>query len=115
MEILCVILATDESSYSSLSEDSYEYYQTDIFDQLPSIQASRPEQNRLGGLESEEKLDHGHLSRGPRDKTFTQPLRNLALCIQAKRDARWARFTHVSASFHPHIFFDKYYRKMSSF
>ncbi|XP_056227612.1 transmembrane channel-like protein 7 [Seriola aureovittata] len=92
-------LLSDESTHSTLSLDSdYEYYHTEIFDQLPSIQACRPEQNRQGVLEVCEvyqgspepgdKLINGHLSRGPRDKLSTQPLRNLAMCIQAKRDTR---------------------------
>ncbi|XP_022611181.1 transmembrane channel-like protein 7 isoform X1 [Seriola dumerili] len=92
-------LLSDESTQSTLSLDSdYEYYQTEIFDQLPSIQACRPEQNRQGVLEvcevyqgspePGEKLINGHLSRGPRDKLSMQPLRNLAMCIQAKRDTR---------------------------
>lgn len=79
---------------STLSSDSCEYYQTEIFDLLPSIQASRPEQNRhdfseetnQGGREAGEKS--GQLSRGPRDKTSMQPLRNLAMCIQGKRGAK---------------------------
>ncbi|CAK6973423.1 transmembrane channel-like protein 7 [Scomber scombrus] len=84
-------LLSEESACSTVSSDTYEYYQTEIFDQLPSIQATRPEQNR-----SEEQLEHGNLSRGPRDKASTVPLRNLAVCIQAKRDARERRKMQIS-------------------
>lgn len=84
-------LLSEESTYSSVSSDSCEYYQTEIFDQLPSIQASRPEQNR-----SEEQLEPGNQSRGPRDKASTVPLRNLAVSIQAKRDARERRKMQIS-------------------
>uniref|UniRef100_A0A3Q1ET00 Transmembrane channel-like protein n=1 Tax=Acanthochromis polyacanthus TaxID=80966 RepID=A0A3Q1ET00_9TELE len=86
-----------ESTQSTLSSDSCEYYQTEIFDQLPSVQASRPEQNRYGhleaceayqgGPESGERINQGHPSRGQRDKTSEEPLRNLAMCIQGKRSA----------------------------
>ncbi|XP_074485032.1 transmembrane channel-like protein 7 isoform X2 [Sebastes fasciatus] len=91
-------LLSEESSHSTVSSDSCEYYQTEIFDQLPSIQASRPEQDRRGsweaceahqsGPEAGERISHGHLSRGSKDKGSTQPLRNLVMCIQGKRDAR---------------------------
>lgn len=93
----CLFLA-DESIQSTLSSDSYEYYQTEIFDLLPSVQASRSEQNRQGALNASEAhegasgavedFSHSPVSRGPRDKTFLQPLRNLAMCMQAKRGAR---------------------------
>ncbi|XP_031609232.1 transmembrane channel-like protein 7 [Oreochromis aureus] len=95
-------LMSEESTVSTLSSDSCEYYQTEIFDLLPSIQASRPEQNRhdfseetnQGGREAGEKS--GQLSRGPRDKTSMQPLRNLAMCIQGKRGAKERRKLEVN-------------------
>ena len=87
-----VIFTTDEST---LSSESCEYYQTEIFDLLPSVQASRPDQNRHGPLEATEAYSavvkahsDSHLSRGSRDKAPLQPLRNLAMCLQAKRGAR---------------------------
>ncbi|XP_045904415.1 transmembrane channel-like protein 7 isoform X1 [Micropterus dolomieu] len=99
-------LLSDESTRSTVSSDSCEYYQTEIFDQLPSVQAIRAEQNRQGfgepcqanqgGSEPGEKISHGHLSRGPKDKTSTQPLRNLVMCIQGKRDARDRRKMQIS-------------------
>ncbi|XP_073328630.1 transmembrane channel-like protein 7 [Pagrus major] len=99
-------LMSDESIHSSLSSDSCEYYQTEIFDQLPSIQASRLEQSKQGlfeaceasqgGQEPGENISHGHLSRGPKDKASTQPLKNLAMCIQGKRDARDRRRMEIS-------------------
>ena len=90
---LCVILTTDESTHSTVSSDSCEYYQTEIFDQLPSIQASRPEQDRQGSWEACEDHQGGpgagqRISQGPKDKASTQPLRNMVMCIQGKRDAR---------------------------
>ncbi|KAL7405270.1 hypothetical protein ABVT39_026352 [Epinephelus coioides] len=97
-------LLSDESTQSTVSSDSCEYYQTEIFDQLPSIQASRPEQDRQGswetceayqgGPEAGERISHGHLSR---DKASTQPLRNLVMCIQGKRDARDRRKMQISS------------------
>lgn len=90
-------LVSVESNDSTLSSDSCEYYQTDIFDQLPSVQASRPEQSRWAASEPPPALpDRGCLSRGARDKTSTQPLRNLPLCIQAKRDTRERRNMQIS-------------------
>ncbi|XP_060906360.1 transmembrane channel-like protein 7 isoform X3 [Labrus mixtus] len=78
-------LLSEESTQSS---DSYEYYQTEIFDQLPSVQALRPVQAYQGGPELGKRISHGQLPPGPRDKTSTQPLRNLVTCIQGKRGAR---------------------------
>ncbi|KAK2815789.1 hypothetical protein Q5P01_026256 [Channa striata] len=98
-------LLSDESTHSTLSSDSCEYYQTEIFDQLPSIQASRPEHNRQGvlgpredyqGGPEPEEFSHGHRFRGPKDKASVQPLRNLAMCIQAKREARHRRKMQLS-------------------
>ncbi|XP_028262103.1 transmembrane channel-like protein 8 isoform X2 [Parambassis ranga] len=99
-----VRLLSDESVQSSLSSDSCEYYQTEIFDQLPSIQASRPNQSShvepcetsQGGPEPKEQLSHGHLSRGSKDKTSLQPLRNLPVCMQGKRTARDRRNMQIS-------------------
>ncbi|XP_031144700.1 transmembrane channel-like protein 7 [Sander lucioperca] len=100
-------LLSDESTHSTESSDSCEYHQTEIFDQLPSIQASRPEQDRQGhweasgayqgGPETGERISHGHLSRGPKDKASTQPLRNMVMCIQGKRDARDRRKMQISS------------------
>lgn len=88
-------LLSDESTQSTLSVDSCEYYQTEIFDMLPSMQASRPENNRQvyckdsevhhTGAGAEDALSFGTVSR---NRTSTQPLKNLAMCLQAKRDAR---------------------------
>ncbi|KAM8879880.1 transmembrane channel-like protein 7 [Spinachia spinachia] len=94
-------LLSEESTISAASLDSCEYYQTEIFDQLPSIQASRPEQVRQGlwgaceahqgGPKAAERIGHGH-----KDKAFTQPLRNLVMCIQGKRGARDRRNMQIS-------------------
>ncbi|XP_034043417.1 transmembrane channel-like protein 7 isoform X2 [Thalassophryne amazonica] len=78
----------DETRCSSQSSDSCEYYQTEIFDQLPSIQASRQDQIST----ADNDLSHAHLSRRPRDlRESSEPLRNLAMCLQAKRDVRKRR------------------------
>lgn len=86
----------DESMQSSLSSDSCEYYQTEIYDQLPSVQASRSGHESQGtlerrnvGPESGDNVNHGPLPRPLKDKESTLPIRNLTMCIQAKRDARW--------------------------
>ncbi|XP_040892312.1 transmembrane channel-like protein 7 isoform X2 [Toxotes jaculatrix] len=96
-------LLSDDSTQSTLSLDSCEYYQMEIFDQLPSIQACRPEQSKQGFLEvseahqgSPEQGDNGQLSRGTRDKESLQPLRNLAMCLQAKRETRDRRKMQIS-------------------
>ncbi|XP_042341668.1 transmembrane channel-like protein 7 [Plectropomus leopardus] len=99
-------LLSGESTDSTVSSDSCEYYQTEIFDQLPSIQASRPEQDRQGsweaceahqgGPEAGERISHGHLSRGSKDKASIQPLKNLVMCIQGKRGARDRRKMQIS-------------------
>lgn len=97
-EVMCVTVTSDESARSTESSDSCEYYQLEIFDQLPSIQACRPDHSRqphLGGPEPE--VSHGQPPRGQRDG-FRQPLRNLPLCIQAKRDARWENFNSIHTS-----------------
>ncbi|KAF1394843.1 hypothetical protein PFLUV_G00005340 [Perca fluviatilis] len=100
-------LLSDESNRSTVSSDSCEYYQTEIFDQLPSIQASRPEQDRQCRWEASEayqdvpevgeRISRGLLSRGPKDKASTQPLRNMVMCIQGKRDARDRRKMQISS------------------
>lgn len=90
-EIPPVFLSTDDSTHSTLSSDSCEYYQTEIFDQLPSVQACRAKQNTQDLWEANQG--------GPepsRDKTSTQPLRNLVMCIQGKRDARDRRKMQIS-------------------
>lgn len=80
---------------SSLSSDSCEYYQTEIYDQLPSVQASRSGHESQGtlerrnvGPESGDNVNRGPLPRPLKDKESTLPIRNLTMCIQAKRDAR---------------------------
>lgn len=78
-------LLSVESTQSTLSSDSCEYYQTEIFDLLPSTQAIRP----IQAQESPEPEDsYGYVSRGARDKTSTKPLRHLVMCIQGKRETR---------------------------
>lgn len=81
---------------SSLSLDSCEYYQTEIYDQLPSVLASRSGNESQGtwerrnvGPESGDNISQGTLPRPLKAKESTLPIRNLTMCIQAKRDARW--------------------------
>lgn len=76
---------TDESGCSNLSEDSCVYHQTEIYEELPSSQAAR--HRKQGGWQTCE-AEPGRLPRGAKDKTSTQPLRNLLLCLQDKREAR---------------------------
>ncbi|XP_055358665.1 transmembrane channel-like protein 7 isoform X2 [Betta splendens] len=94
-------LLSEESTCSDLSSD-YEYYQTDIYELLPSVQASRAEQSgpglessgaNQGGPGPEES--HGRLVRGQTDKGSMQPLKSMPVCIQAKRDARERRKMHL--------------------
>ncbi|KAM9770847.1 transmembrane channel-like protein 7 [Menidia menidia] len=100
-------LMSEESTRSTLSSDSCEYYQTEIFDQLPSVQASRPEQSRTSPLEPRgphEAHPGGPGPKGggpgprlgPRDKASVQPLRNLPMCLQGKRAARERRKMQIS-------------------
>uniref|UniRef100_A0A9J8AFC5 Transmembrane channel-like protein n=1 Tax=Cyprinus carpio carpio TaxID=630221 RepID=A0A9J8AFC5_CYPCA len=73
-------LISAESCSSDLSSDSCEYYQTEIFGQLPSSQAHR-------WLHAETIADDQSLldrvSWNP-----SVPLRNLPVCLQDKRDIR---------------------------
>ncbi|XP_026159193.1 transmembrane channel-like protein 7 [Mastacembelus armatus] len=98
-----VRLLSDESTYSDMDPinmDSCEYYQTEIFDQLPSIQVFRPGWNGQGFSDACEadqsapdmgESSQGQLLKGPKDKASVLPLRKLAMCIQAKREARDGR------------------------
>lgn len=88
-----VILTADDSSQSS-SDSEYEYYQTEIFEQLPSTQAIHSSQNAQPFQEGGPKPGSsscGPLSRRLKNKESEQPLKNMALCIQAKREVRWER------------------------
>uniref|UniRef100_A0A667WIX5 Transmembrane channel-like protein n=1 Tax=Myripristis murdjan TaxID=586833 RepID=A0A667WIX5_9TELE len=78
-------LLSDESGCSILSEDSCVYHHTEIYEELPSSQAAR--HRKQGGWQTCE-AEPGRLPRGAKDKTSTQPLRNLLLCLQGKREAR---------------------------
>ncbi|XP_027872947.1 transmembrane channel-like protein 7 [Xiphophorus couchianus] len=99
-------LLSDESVESTLSSDSCEYYHTEIFDLLPSVQAVRSQQDSYdtlktskvhqGGLQPGEAFSTENQSRGPRDKLSLQPLRNLAICMQGKRSARERRKIQIS-------------------
>lgn len=87
----CGILTAVGSDQSS-SDSDYEYYQTEIFEQLPSIQAIHSSQNKQpvqeGAHEPGGSIGCGTSTR-LKDKESAQPLKNMAMCIQAKRDIRW--------------------------
>ncbi|XP_043970213.1 transmembrane channel-like protein 7 isoform X1 [Gambusia affinis] len=96
-------LLSDESVVSTLSSDSCEYYQTEIFDLLPSVQAVRSQQDSYdtsevhqGGPQPGETVSTENQSRGPRDKQSLQALRNLTICMQGKRSARERRKMQIS-------------------
>uniref|UniRef100_A0A8C1ZQ92 Transmembrane channel-like protein n=1 Tax=Cyprinus carpio TaxID=7962 RepID=A0A8C1ZQ92_CYPCA len=77
---MLVFVHAAESCSSDLSSDSCEYYQTEIFGQLPSSQAHR----RLHAetiADDQSLLDR--VSWNP-----SVPLRNLPVCLQDKRDIR---------------------------
>lgn len=81
-------LLSDESTQSTLSADS-ELIRTQILDQLPSVQARRPENNGQIYLDSTpEAKDTQNYGSIFRERTPAQPLRNLPLCLQAKRNVR---------------------------
>ncbi|KAM4604368.1 transmembrane channel-like protein 7 isoform 2-T2 [Polymixia lowei] len=80
-------LLSDDSGRSTVSEDLRMYYHTEIFDQLPSSQAARGRQS-IQSEAPEGSPEAGDKSRGPRDKAAIQPLRDLAMSIQGKREAR---------------------------
>ncbi|XP_035993160.1 transmembrane channel-like protein 7 [Fundulus heteroclitus] len=99
-------LLSEESVGSTLSSDSYEYYQTEIYDLLPSVQAVRSQQNGYdpqksseayhGGPGPEEAFSSDNQSRGPRPKGSLLPLRNLTMSMQGKRNERERRKMHIS-------------------
>ncbi|MED6251447.1 hypothetical protein ATANTOWER_030898 [Ataeniobius toweri] len=99
-------LLSDESIESTLSSDSCEYYQTEIYELLPSVQAVRSQQDTYDTLKSSEAYHGGQgpeegfgrdtQSRGAREKVSLQPLRNLAMCMQGKRGARERRKMQIS-------------------
>ncbi|XP_069561144.1 transmembrane channel-like protein 7 [Brachyistius frenatus] len=49
-----------------------------------------------GGPEPRQRHRHGHPSRGPGERAATQPLRDLAMCLQGKRAARDRRKMQIS-------------------
>lgn len=76
-------LLSDESYSSELSNDSYEYYQTEIFGLLPSTQTHRRAHADDVTHEQNESLRLDRISWNP-----SVPLRNLPVCLQDKRDIR---------------------------
>lgn len=81
-------LLSDESTQSALSSDSAEIH-GDILAQLPSVQARRSRHVYLDSAgEAKDAPTHGFTFR---DRASSQPLRNLPLCLQAKRNVRDVR------------------------
>lgn len=76
----------------SSSDSDYEYYQAEIFEQLPSIQAIHSRQ-KTQPVQKEAHEPGGSVGGDPsgrlKGKESAQPLKNLAMCIQAKRVVRW--------------------------
>ncbi|XP_028830641.1 transmembrane channel-like protein 7 [Denticeps clupeoides] len=70
-------LLSDESYSSDLTDDSYEYYQTEIYEQLPSTQT-----------QNQAVLSDGQVGQRADPNV---PLRALPLCIQKKRSTRELR------------------------
>lgn len=94
------VILTPESSQSS-SDSDYEYYQTEIFEQLPSTRAIHSSQNtqpvQERGPEPGSSISSGLPSSRLKDKESAQPLKSMALCIQAKREVRWeGTFLHLN-------------------
>lgn len=99
-------LLSDESVASTLSSDSYEYYQTEIYELLPSVQAVRSQPNNYDTLKSNEAYQGGpgcveafsadNQTRGPKSKVSLQPLRNLPICMQGKRGASERRKIQIA-------------------
>ncbi|XP_056892806.1 transmembrane channel-like protein 7 isoform X1 [Takifugu flavidus] len=87
-------LSSDDGSQSS-SDSEYEYYHTDIFELLPSTQAVHSSQNTQPFQEGGPKPGQT-LSRRLKDKESEQPLKNMALCIQAKKEVRYRRNMQIS-------------------
>lgn len=82
-----------DGDWESSSDSDYEYYHTEIFEQLPSIQAVHASPNAQAEQVAGPGSDPGgaHTTWRPKDKEAEQPLKNMTLCIQAKRDIRWER------------------------
>ncbi|KAI4880726.1 hypothetical protein NFI96_005687 [Prochilodus magdalenae] len=76
-------LTSEDSVYS---EDSCEYYQTDIYDQLPSSVSRRRCQYR--DQDDDDYEDFEYVSLLFRDWSPTQPLKTLPVCLQEKRNVR---------------------------
>lgn len=94
------VIPTPDSSQSS-SDSDYEYYQTEIFEQLPSTRAIHSSQNtqpvQEGGPEPGSGTGSALPPRRLKDKESAQPLKSMALCIQAKREVRWeGTFPHLN-------------------
>ncbi|XP_036441897.1 transmembrane channel-like protein 7 [Colossoma macropomum] len=76
---------------SIVSDDSCEYYQTDIYEQLPSSLSRRRCQHRDQAQEDDDYEDFEYVSLLNRDWSSTQPLRTLPLSLQEKKEIREKR------------------------
>ncbi|CAB1344381.1 unnamed protein product, partial [Coregonus sp. 'balchen'] len=72
-------------------DESRVYYQTEIFDQLPSSLARRTHHHQdRGTTETSHPVEmHPGQAGGARDRAPTQPIRSLPVCMQRKREARF--------------------------
>ncbi|CAB1344370.1 unnamed protein product [Coregonus sp. 'balchen'] len=83
-------LVSEESCSSTVTDESRVYYQTEIFDQLPSSLARRTHHHQdRGTTETSHPVEmHPGQAGGARDRAPTQPIRSLPVCMQRKREAR---------------------------
>lgn len=83
---------TAAESDQSSSDSDYEYYHTEIFEQLPSIQAIHSSQ-KTQPVQTGAHEPGGSISCDPsrrlKEKESAQPLKNMAISIPAKRAVRW--------------------------
>ncbi|KAL7866611.1 hypothetical protein AOLI_G00144250 [Acnodon oligacanthus] len=76
---------------SIVSDDSCEYYQTDIYEQLPSSLSRRRCQYIDQAQEDDDYEDFEYVSLLNRDWSSTQPLKMLPLSLQEKKEIREKR------------------------
>ncbi|XP_017540411.1 transmembrane channel-like protein 7 [Pygocentrus nattereri] len=76
---------------SIVSDDSCEYYQTDIYEQLPSSLSKRRCQYVDQAQEDDDYEDFEYVSHLNRDWSSTQPLKMLPLSLQEKKEIREKR------------------------
>ncbi|XP_045073591.1 transmembrane channel-like protein 7 [Coregonus clupeaformis] len=90
-------LVSEESCSSTVTDESRVYYQTEIFDQLPSSLARRTHHHQdRGTTETSHPVEmHPGQAGGARDRAPTQPIRSLPVCMQRKREARYLVYLNL--------------------